>query len=69
MGWPGGGFAGHVILIAGTTKSGVEFFRWTQRFCFNLVTNVRTNGWDFAQKNGEQAQAKASDYRVVFFLI
>ena len=73
VGWPlvgrfkmeGGGFGGHVIPIAGTTKSGVEFFKWTQRFCFTLVTSGRTSGWAFARKNGDRA--KASDYRKVIF--
>ena len=73
VGWPlvgrfkmeGGGIGGHVIPIAGTTKSGVEFFKWAQRFCFTLIQNNRTSGWAFARKNGERA--KASDYRNVIF--
>jgi hypothetical protein len=38
VGWPlvgrfkmeGGSVGGHLIPIAGTTKSGVEFFKWAQ---------------------------------------
>jgi hypothetical protein len=73
VGWPlvgrfkmeGGGAGGHVIPKAGTTKSGVEFFKWAQRFCFSLVTSGRTSGWAFARMNGDQP--KASDYRNVIF--
>lgn len=73
VGWPlvgrfkmeGGGIGGHVIPIAGTTKSGVEFFKWAQRFAFVLVERGRTDGWAFARPNGQRA--KASDYRNTIF--
>jgi hypothetical protein len=68
VGWPlvgrfkmeGGGAGGHVIPIAGTTKSGIEFFKWAQRFVFVITANGRTTGWAFARPNG--TRAKASDY-------
>lgn len=73
VGWPlvgrfkmeGGGVGGHVIPIAGTTKSGVEFFKWAQRFTFLLVQSGRTSGWAFARADG--VRAKASDYRNTIF--
>ena len=73
VGWPlvgrfkmeGGGIGGHVIPIAGTTKSGVEFFKWAQRFAFVVSRNGRSSGWAFARPNG--SRAKASDYRDIIF--
>ena len=73
VGWPivgrfkmeGGGIGGHVIPIAGTTKSGIEFFKWAQRFCFVLADNGRSQGWAFARPNG--SRAKAADYKAVIF--
>lgn len=73
VGWPlvgrfkmeGGGVGGHVIPIAGTTDSGVQFFKWAQRFCFHLVSAGRTFGWAFARSSG--ARAKASDYKEIIF--
>ena len=73
VGWPvvgrfkmeGGGIGGHVIPIAGTTNSGVEFFKWAQRFAFILQQNGRTDGWAFARDDG--SRAKASDYRDIIF--
>jgi hypothetical protein len=67
VGWPivgrfemeGGRIGGHVIPIAGTTKSGIEFFKWAQRFCFTLISNSRADGWAFTRKDG--SRAKASD--------
>ena len=73
IGWPlvgrfkmeGGGVGGHVIPIAGLTKSGVNFFAWAQRFGFTLLKTGRKSGWAFARKNGDRA--KASDYRAIIF--
>ena len=73
VGWPivgrfkmeGGGIGGHVIPIAGTTNSGVEFFKWAQRFVFTLQQNGRMDGWAFARRDG--SRAKASDYRDIIF--
>ena len=73
VGWPlvgqfkmeGGGIGGHVIPIAGTTKSGVEFFKWAQHFAFVVSRNGRNTGRAFACTN--RAQAKASDYCDIIF--
>jgi hypothetical protein len=73
VGWPlvggfkmeGGGIGGHMIPIASITKSGVEFFKWAQRFAFVLKSRDRTSGWAFAQPKGDRA--KASDYRDIIF--
>jgi hypothetical protein len=62
----GGGIGGHVIPIAGATKSGVEFFKWAQRFSFVLKSRGRTSGWAFARPKGDKA--KASDYQDIIFM-
>ena len=61
----GGGIGGHVIPIAGTTKSGIKFFKWAQRFCFTFISNGRAVGWAFVRKDG--SQARASDYKEIIF--
>ena len=73
VGWPivrrfkmeGGGIGGHVIPIAGTTKSGIKFFKWAQRFCFTLISNGRAVGLAFVRKDG--SRARASDYKEIIF--
>lgn len=56
-----GGVAGcYMIPIAGTTNSGIMFFRWTQRFIRLLAIHGITAGWAFRRPNG--ARAVASDY-------
>jgi hypothetical protein len=73
IGWPivgrfkaeGGGVGGHVIPIAGVTSSGIEFYKWVQRFVHCLKRANRTEGWAFARPDG--SRAKASDYRNLIF--
>ena len=73
VGWPivgrfkaeGGGIGGHVIPIAARTNSGLEFFKWTQRFVRIVVEHGRTEGWAFARDDGSRASAR--DYREVIF--
>ena len=73
VGWPivgrfkaeGGGIGGHVIPIAATTNSGIEFYKWAQRFVTILMEHGRSEGWAFADKDGERANA--SSYRKVIF--
>ena len=50
----------YMIPIAGTTKSGIRFFRWTQRFVTRLAMEGLTEGWAFQRPGG--ARAKAHDY-------
>ena len=50
-----------MIPIAGTTRSGIKFFNWTQRFLGRLAVDGHTDGWAFKRPNGDRA--KASDYR------
>jgi hypothetical protein len=57
-----GGVAGcYMIPIAGTTNSGIQFFRWTQRFVIRLSREGITEGWAFQSRDG--TRAKASEYR------
>ena len=50
-----------MIPIAGTTRSGIKFFSWTQQFLGRLATEGYEDGWAFKGPNGDQA--KAADYR------
>ena len=50
-----------VVPIAGTTKSGIKFYEWTQRFVSRLEEEGYTDGWAFKRPDG--SRAKASDYR------
>ena len=50
-----------MIPIAGTTRSGIQFYKWTQRFIDRLELEGRMDGWAFMRPNGDQA--KAADYR------
>ena len=38
--WKARGIGGHVIPIAGATKSGIKLFKWAQRFCFTLSAMI-----------------------------
>lgn len=68
VGWPivgrfkaeGGGNNGHVIPIAGTTNSGIQFFLWAQRFVAFHILSGTHEGWAFHRPDG--SRAKASDY-------
>lgn len=51
----------YMIPIAGTTKSGIQFFTWTQRFLSKLSMEGRTDGWAFERADG--SRATASDYK------
>jgi len=56
------GVAGcYMIPIAGTTDSGIRFFRWAQRFVNIISKDGRVDGWAFQRKDGSRAMA--SDYR------
>lgn len=56
------GIAGcYMIPIAGTTDSGIEFFKWTQRFVTHLGSLGYEDGWAFRRRDG--TRAKAGDYR------
>ena len=50
-----GGEAGcYMIPIAGTTtKSGIKFFTWTQRFVASLLTLGIDSGWAFRRSDGD----------------
>ena len=50
----------YMIPIAGTTDSGIKFFRWTQRFVVRLAMEGREDGWAFQRADG--TRAKAGDY-------
>ena len=73
VGWPivgrfkaeGGAAGNHIVPIAGTTKSGIKFFRWTQRFVRRLEEEGFIDGWAFRREDG--SRAKASDYRSSIF--
>jgi hypothetical protein len=47
----------YMIPIAGKTKSGINFFRWTQRFVGRLVSMGRRDGWAFQRADGTRAKA------------
>ena len=60
------GIAGYYMIpIAGTTASGIKFFRWTQRFIRILSKAGHHDGWAFKRPDG--TRAKASDYRKNLF--
>ena len=60
------GIAGcYMIPIAGTTDSGITFFKWTQRFIIALTRAGIHEGWAFQRANG--TRAKASDYQENIF--
>lgn len=54
-----------IIPIAGTTKSGITFFKWTKRFVERLEKEGHVDGWAFKRPDG--SRAKASDYRANIF--
>lgn len=56
----------HMIPIAGTTKSGIKFFRWTQRFIGRLAMEDITEGWAFRKPDGV-TRAVAADYKPNIF--
>ncbi len=47
--------------IAGLTRSGIQFFTWTQRFIRRLTLEGFEEGWAFWRLDG--LRAKASDYQ------
>lgn len=55
----------YMIPIAGTTQSGIPFFKWSQRFVNRLAIEGLTEGWAFQRANGDRAVA--SDYREDIF--
>ena len=55
----------YMIPIAGTTNSGMQFFKWTQRFLFAIAQNGQEEGWAFQRSDG--TRAFASDYKVNIF--
>jgi len=56
------GMWGHYYIpIAGLTGSGLQVFRWTQRFVIMLRKYNRTTGWAF-RKEDNTTRATASDY-------
>lgn len=50
----------YMIPIAGKTKSGIEFYKWTERFVGRLAMEGHCDGWAFKRRDG--TRAKASDY-------
>ena len=61
-----GGVAGcYMIPIAGTTDSGIKFFKWAQRFALRVSKGGRSDGWAFQRTDG--SRAKAADYRKNIF--
>ena len=50
----------YIIPIAGTTNSGITFFKWTQRFVGRLAMDGHCQGWAF--KNQDGTRAKASQF-------
>ena len=51
----------YMIPIAGMTKSGIDFWTWTQRFIGRLELEGYKDDWAFKRSNGKRA--KASDYQ------
>jgi hypothetical protein len=51
----------YIIPIAGTTRSGIRVFEWTQRAVKRLGLIGRTEGWMFRKNNGVD-RALAGDY-------
>ena len=56
----------YMIPIAGKTRSGIEVFKWTERFVERLEQAGRTSGWAFRGYDGQRA--KASDYMEDIYL-
>lgn len=50
----------YMIPIAGKTKSGIKFYKWTERFVGRLAMEGHCDGWAFKRRDG--TRAKASDY-------
>ena len=55
----------YMVPIAGTTKSGMRFFCWTQRFVKRLALDGIHSGWAFQKPSG--TRALASDYKSNIF--
>jgi hypothetical protein len=51
----------YMILIAEVTRSGIQFFAWTQQFIRRLARKGFEDGWAFRRMDG--SRAKASDYQ------
>jgi hypothetical protein len=51
----------YMIPIAGVTRSGIQFFVWTQRFIRQLAREGFEDGWAIRRMDG--SRAKASDYQ------
>jgi hypothetical protein len=51
----------YMIPIAGVTRSGIQFFTWTQRFIRHLALEGFDDAWAFRRLDG--SRAKASDYQ------
>jgi hypothetical protein len=51
----------YMIPIAGTTNSGISFFKWTQRFVGRLALAGYTDGWVFRRKK-DGSRSRASYY-------
>jgi hypothetical protein len=50
-----------MILIAGVTFPGIQFFTWTQRFVRGLALEGFKDGWVFQRPYG--SRANASEYQ------
>ena len=48
----------YMIPIAGTTRSGIQFFEWTKRFVVRLSQEGLDQGWAFRRPEGTRALAK-----------
>jgi hypothetical protein len=51
----------YMVPIAGTTKSGMKFLQWTQRFADGLARAGKVSGWAFMRPDG--TRALAADYK------
>jgi hypothetical protein len=51
----------YMIPIAGVSRSGIQFFAWTQHFIRQLARKGFEYGWAFRRMNG--SRAKALDYQ------
>ena len=47
----------YMVPIAGTTNSGITFFKWTQRFVGRLAMDGHCQGWAFKNKDGTRAKS------------
>ncbi len=47
----------YMIHIAGTTRSGIQFFTWTQHFIRWLAVEGFEDGWAFRRLNSSRAKA------------